>query len=175
VQRFTFISASPEATETLGRRLGEIIVPPALLLLRGDLGAGKTCFVRGLARGLGVPVDEPVTSPTYALMHHYQGRHDLYHFDLYRLSGWADLVEIGFDEYVEAGKIAVVEWSERADGAGLEGLEITFTLQDEDTRVIEIAATAEQDVELLLRLDQCIGRKPPALSALPPQHHKKTF
>jgi tRNA threonylcarbamoyladenosine biosynthesis protein TsaE len=87
-------------------------------------------------------------------MHHYQGRHDLYHFDLYRLSGWADLLEIGFDEYVESGKIVVVEWSERADGAGLEGLEIVFSLQDENTRVIEITATAEKDVELLLSLTQ---------------------
>ena len=146
MQRFTFLTTSPEETEALGRRLGEIMTPPALLLLRGDLGAGKTCFVRGLARGL------DVTSPTYALMHHYQGRHDLYHFDLYRLSGWSDLVEIGFDEYVEAGKIVVVEWSERAAGAGLEGLEITFSLQDENTRAIEITATAAKDVEMLLRL-----------------------
>jgi tRNA threonylcarbamoyladenosine biosynthesis protein TsaE len=154
VQRFTFLTNSPEETEALGRRLGEILAPPALLLLRGDLGAGKTCFVRGLARGLDVPADEPVTSPTYALMHHYQGRHDLYHFDLYRLSGWTDLLEIGFDEYVESGKIVVVEWSERAHGAGLEGLEITFTLQDEDIRAIEMAASAEKDVELLQRLTQ---------------------
>jgi tRNA threonylcarbamoyladenosine biosynthesis protein TsaE len=152
VQRFTFLTTSPEETEALGRRLGEILTPPVLMLLRGDLGAGKTCFVRGLARGLDVPADEPVTSPTYALMHHYQGRHDLYHFDLYRLSGWADLVEIGFDEYIEAGKIVVVEWSERADGAGLEGLEITFSLTDEETRTIEITATTEKDQELLLCL-----------------------
>jgi tRNA threonylcarbamoyladenosine biosynthesis protein TsaE len=154
VQRFTFLTTSPEETEALGRRLGEILAPPALLLLRGDLGAGKTCFVRGLARGLDVPAGEPVTSPTYALMHHYQGRHDFFHFDLYRLSGWMDLVEIGFDEYIESGKIVVVEWSERADGAGLEGLEITFTLQDKDIRAIEMAASAEKDVELLLRLTQ---------------------
>lgn len=154
MQRFTFLTTSPEATEALGRRLGAILIPPALLLLRGDLGAGKTCFVRGLARGLGVPADEPVTSPTYALMHHYQGRHDLYHFDLYRLSGRADLLEIGFEEYVDAGKIVVVEWSERADGAGLEGLEITFTLQDAETRSIEIIATTEKDVALLLTLAQ---------------------
>ena len=150
--RFNFLTVSPEETEALGRRLGEILIPPALLLLRGDLGAGKTCFVRGLARGLSVPADEPVTSPTYALMHHYQGRHDLYHFDLYRLSGWGDLLEIGFDEYLESGKIVVVEWSERAEGAGLEGLEIAFSLLDEETRSIEMTATAEKDVELLLSL-----------------------
>lgn len=150
--RLTFLTTSPEETEALGMRLGRILAPPALLLLRGDLGAGKTCFVRGLARGLDIPVDEPVTSPTYALMHHYQGRHDLYHFDLYRLSGWTDLVEIGFDEYIDSGKITVVEWSERADGAGLEGLEITFSLQDEETRSIEITATAKKDEALLLLL-----------------------
>lgn len=146
------MTTSPEETETLGYRLGAILEPPALLLLRGDLGTGKTCFVRGLARGLGVPADEPVTSPTYALMHHYQGRHDLYHFDLYRLCGWADLVEIGFDEYIAAGKIAVVEWSERADGAELEGLEISFSLQDEDTRIIDMTATTAADERLLALL-----------------------
>lgn len=151
MQRFTFLTKSSEETESLGRRLGEILAPPALLLLSGDLGAGKTCFVRGLARGLEVAADEPVTSPTYALMHLYQGRHDLYHFDLYRLSGWTDLLEIGFDEYVESGKIVVVEWSERAAGAGLEGLEISFSLLDENSRSIEVIATAEKDIALLLR------------------------
>ena len=152
MQRLTFLTRSPEETEALGRCLGEILAPPALLLLRGDLGSGKTCFVRGLARGLGVPADEPVTSPTYALMHHYQGRHDLYHFDLYRLDGWADLDEIGFDEYLAAEKIAVVEWSERADGAGLEGIQISMALQDEESRSIEITATTEKDAQLLIRL-----------------------
>ena len=152
MQRFTFFTTSPEGTEALGRRLGEILSPPALLLLNGDLGAGKTCFVRGLARGLDVAADEPVTSPTYALMHHYQGRHDLYHFDLYRLSGWGDLHEIGFDEYIESGKIVVVEWAERAAGAGLEGLEISFSLQDENSRSIEVTATAARDIALLQKL-----------------------
>lgn len=152
MQRLAFLARSPEETEALGRRLGEILEPPALLLLRGDLGSGKTCFVRGLARGLGVPDDEPVTSPTYALMHHYQGRHDLYHFDLYRLCGWADLAEIGFDECIAAEKITVVEWSERADGVELEGLQISFTLQKEESRLIEMTATAEKDARLLIRL-----------------------
>jgi len=154
MHRLRFLTTSPEETEDLGRRFGERLSPPALLLLRGDLGAGKTCFVRGLARGLGVPADEPVTGPTYALMHHYQGRHDLYHFDLYRLSGGADLHEIGFDEYVESEKIVVVEWSERAAGAGLEGLEISFYLRDENGRSIEVAATAEKDIALLQPLGQ---------------------
>jgi tRNA threonylcarbamoyladenosine biosynthesis protein TsaE len=152
VQRCTFFSTSPEETEALGRRLGAILSPPALLLLNGDLGAGKTCFVRGLARGLDVAADEPVTSPTYALMHHYQGRHDLYHFDLYRLTGWGDLHEIGFDEYVESDKIVVVEWAERAAGAGLEGLEISFSLRDENSRSIEVRATSAKDIALLQRL-----------------------
>ena len=152
--RRTFLTTSTQETEELGRRLGAILSPPAMLLLRGDLGAGKTCFVRGLARGLDVAADEPVTSPTYALMHHYQGRHDLYHFDLYRLSGWSDLLDIGFDEYIDSGKIIVVEWSERAGEAGLEGLEITFSVEDENTRSIEIVATAARDEDVLLQLSR---------------------
>lgn len=121
----------------MGRRLGEHLVPPALLLLRGGLGAGKTCFVRGLARGLDVPEDEPVTSPTFALMNHYRGRCDLYHFDLYRLAGADDLEEIGFSEFVQARGIVVVEWSERADGLDLGGLRIDIvTGADEENRII---------------------------------------
>lgn len=151
MQPLVFVTNSAEETELLGQRLGTILKPPALLLLRGDLGAGKTCFIRGLAHGLGVPADEPVTSPTYALMHHYQGRYDLYHFDLYRLSGWQDLEEIGFHETISAGKIAVVEWSERTDGAELEGIEILFSVQDEDRRSIAFTAKVEQDMALLNR------------------------
>lgn len=163
--RFTFVTTSPEETESLGQRLGLLLAPPALLLLRGDLGAGKTCFVRGLARGLGVPADEPVTSPTYALMHHYQGRHDLYHFDLYRLCGWSDLAEIGFDEYVSSGKIVVVEWSERAAGMGLEGMEITLSQQGEETRLLEMTATSEREAAVLFLL---AGETDGARLSLPP-------
>lgn len=152
MQSHTFLCSSPEETEDLGRRLGEILAPPALLLLCGELGAGKTCFVRGLARGLGVSPSEPVTSPTYALMHHYQGREELYHFDLYRLTGWDDLLEIGFDEYVDSGKIVVVEWAERAEAAGLDGLELHFSHVDEASRSIEIIAKQAAGGELLRHL-----------------------
>ena len=79
-------TASPAETRELGRMLGALISGPVTILLTGDLGAGKTCLVQGLARGLGVPVDEPVTSPTFTLMNLYQGRLALCHFDLYRLA-----------------------------------------------------------------------------------------
>lgn len=153
MQGRTFITTSPEETEALGCRLGALLVAPARLWLFGDLGSGKTCFVRGLAAGLGVPADEPVTSPTYALMHHYRGRCDLYHFDLYRLSGQSELDEIGFDEFAESAGVTVVEWSERIDTTRADGLRILFSLEPDDaTRRIEISAGSVRDKELLDRL-----------------------
>lgn len=149
----SFVTESPEETEALGERLGELLQPPALLLLRGELGAGKTCLVRGLARGLGVPTDEPVASPTYALMHQYRGRCDLYHFDLYRLSGSGELEEIGFDDYAEAHGVTVVEWSERAERVGLAGLRIELrVLEDSGRRSIEMTPGSDEDERLLARL-----------------------
>jgi tRNA threonylcarbamoyladenosine biosynthesis protein TsaE len=87
---------------------------PAVVALRGGLGAGKTAFVGGLARGLGV--EDRVTSPTFALVHEHAGRLPLFHFDLYRLGGPDDLDALGWDDYLDRGGVCAVEWSERADG-----------------------------------------------------------
>lgn len=138
---WSIATAGAAETETLGRLLGDLLVPPALLLLCGGLGAGKTCFTRGLARGLGLPEDEAVTSPTYTLMNHYVGRCELFHFDLYRLAGPADLDEIGFDETLQGGGVVVVEWSERTGLRDLGGLRVTFLpAGDEDRRLLEFVA-----------------------------------
>lgn len=107
-------TTSPEETEALGERLGNLLRAGDMLALFGDLGAGKTTLVRGLARGLGS--EDRVSSPTFVLMHLYDGRLPVYHFDAYRLSGPSDLLGIGADEYLEGDGVAVVEWSERAEG-----------------------------------------------------------
>jgi len=104
-------SRSASATEGLGEVLGSALRPDAVVALDGELGAGKTCFVRGLARGLGVTA--AVNSPTYTLMHEYPGRLTLYHFDAWMEGREAALLEDGGDAWFRAGGVAVVEWAAR--------------------------------------------------------------
>ncbi len=134
MKRLELVTTSPEQTRALGRLLGEILPPAALLLLTGDLGAGKTCFVQGLARGLQVPEDEAVTSPTFTLMNQYAGRIPLYHFDLYRLEGLGDLMDLGFEEYLHGDGVSVVEWAERAEGLEGEALCLHLEQVEDDSR-----------------------------------------
>lgn len=113
----SFISRSPKETLAFAEKLARRIKPGAVLLLHGDLGAGKTTFVKGLAKGLGVKDASEVKSPTFVIMHVYKTRIPLYHFDLYRLEKGADLDGIGFQDFLnDPAAIACVEWAERADG-----------------------------------------------------------
>lgn len=127
-------SAAPEETREIGRALGQALQEPALIRLSGELGAGKTCFVQGLARGLGVAEEEAVTSPTFTLMNHYHGRFDLYHFDLYRLDNADELIEMGMDEFLPGNGVAVVEWAERLSAGETATLSIHFGHAGEDHR-----------------------------------------
>ena len=111
-----FITNSPEETEKIGAAIGKIIPAGTVLAYRGDLGAGKTAFTRGLARGLGFT--EAVTSPTYTIVNEYlSGRLPLFHFDMYRLGGEDELFDIGWDDYLARNGVCAVEWSEQAAGA----------------------------------------------------------
>lgn len=104
----TYITHSPEETEKLGEALGRCLAPGTVLAYRGELGAGKTAFTRGLARGLGYR--EPVTSPTYTIVNEYLGgRLPLFHFDMYRLRCADDLWDIGWEDYLDRG--AYAPWS----------------------------------------------------------------
>ena len=105
------VSASPTETRALARRLSQCLVSGDVLLLQGDLGAGKTEFVKGLAEGL--QVTELVTSPTFTLLNVYHGAMPLYHFDLYRLDDAEELDNIGFAEFLGGDGVAVVEWPDR--------------------------------------------------------------
>lgn len=105
-------TASPEETEALGRCLGKRLGRGDVVALYGELGVGKTTLIRGICRELGV--EEPVTSPTFVLLHIYSGRLPVYHFDAYRLAGPGDLWEIGAEEYLGGEGVALVEWAERA-------------------------------------------------------------
>ena len=130
-----FITNSPEETEVLGEKLAKILTPGTILAYRGDLGAGKTAFTRGLARGLGCR--EQVTSPTYTIVNEYLGgRLPLFHFDMYRLRCADDLFDIGWDDYLERGGICAVEWSENVWDAMEDPITITIEKLGENNRRI---------------------------------------
>lgn len=126
-----FITNSPEETEKIGAAVGKIIPAGTVLAYRGDLGAGKTAFTRGLARGLGFT--EAVTSPTYTIVNEYLGgRLPLFHFDMYRLSSADDLFDIGWEDYLSRGGVCAVEWSEQVADALPEGtVYVTLTRHPE--------------------------------------------
>lgn len=104
---------SLQETEEAGAQLAQKLAPGDVVALFGGLGMGKTAFVAGLARGLGVT--DHVSSPTFALVHEYRGKLPLYHFDMYRVTGFDDLYSTGFYDYLEAGGVCAVEWSENIE------------------------------------------------------------
>ncbi|MBE6929147.1 MAG: tRNA (adenosine(37)-N6)-threonylcarbamoyltransferase complex ATPase subunit type 1 TsaE [Clostridia bacterium] len=111
-----YISRSPEETERIGEQTAAALRPGDVLAMSGDLGAGKTAFVRGLARGLGL--DDRVTSPTFAIVNEYrEGNIPLFHFDMYRLGSSEELYDIGWEDYLREGGVCAVEWSENVDDA----------------------------------------------------------
>jgi tRNA threonylcarbamoyladenosine biosynthesis protein TsaE len=111
---FNLLSSAPEQTQALGERLGRLLRGDEVVLVSGELGAGKTVFIKGLATALGIPAAE-VVSPSYVLMNLYSGQYDLYHFDLYRLGVMPEAVENPVDECLGAGVLAV-EWAQYLDG-----------------------------------------------------------
>ena len=133
------ISNSVEDTEALGTKLAARLSPGDIVAFTGDLGAGKTAFTRGLARGLGV--EERVTSPTFTIVNEYEGdRLPLFHFDMYRLGSSDELFDIGWEDYLARGGVCAVEWSEIVDDA-LEGSVIRVDIRRGGTdsqRVITI-------------------------------------
>ena len=132
-----FLSNSPEQTEAVGAALAKHLKPGTVLAYRGDLGAGKTAFTRGLARGLGC--GEIVTSPTYTIVNEYlSGRLPLFHFDMYRLASSDDLWDIGWEDYLERGGVCAVEWSENVDDAMENAIYITISKTGEESRRITI-------------------------------------
>jgi len=110
---FIWISDSPQGTYHFGKFLGENLQSGDLVALCGELGAGKTCLTQGIARGLGVPDEYQITSPTFTIINEYPGRLTLYHLDLYRLSGVQDLEGIGYEDCFNDRSVVVMEWAEK--------------------------------------------------------------
>ena len=132
-----FITHSPEETEKIWEALAKSLQPGTILAYRGDLGAGKTAFTRGLARGLGCK--ETVTSPTYTIVNEYLGgRLPLFHFDMYRLASSDDLWDIGWEDYLDREGVCAVEWSENVQDAMENAITVTIEKLGETTRQITI-------------------------------------
>lgn len=132
-----YISNSPAETEALGEALAARLTAGTVVAFTGDLGAGKTAFTRGLARGLGVP--DRVTSPTFTIVNEYEGgRLPLFHFDMYRLGSADDLFDIGWEDFLRRGGICAVEWSETVQEA-----------LDADTIYVDIRRGAEDNQRVL--------------------------
>ena len=131
------LTTSEEETESAGERLAASLATGDVVLLYGDLGAGKTAFVRGLARGLGASADD-VSSPTFTIVHEYSGRARLYHVDLYRLEP-SEVDDLGLDDLVSADGIVAIEWAERWTGRPDDAIEIRIEDAGEDRRLIRVS------------------------------------
>ncbi len=132
-----FLSNSVEQTEEFAEEFSKNLNGNEIIAMYGELGAGKTAFARGLARGLGV--EDTISSPTFAIVNEYQGVYPIYHFDMYRIESWNDLDSIGFFDYVDNGVI-LIEWSENIEGALPDDI-IRITInktKDENKRIIKI-------------------------------------
>ena len=142
-----FITHSPAETEALGAALANILPSGTVLAYEGDLGAGKTAFTRGLARGLGIL--DPVTSPTYTIVNEYLGgRIPLFHFDMYRLHSADDLFDIGWEDYLERGGVCAVEWSENVEEALESPIVVTIEKLGEESRKITVTGGKIHDFSL---------------------------
>ena len=132
-----FLTTTPEQTEALGERLAAALHGGEIIAYRGELGAGKTAFTRGLARGLGISMR--VTSPTYTIVNEYTGgRLPLFHFDMYRLHDADDLFDIGWEDYLKRGGVCAVEWSENVAEAMTGAITVTIEKTADDARRITI-------------------------------------
>jgi len=122
----TYISKNEKDTEAIGERFASALKGGAVVAMYGDLGAGKTAFVRGMAKGMGL--DCMVSSPTFTIVNEYLGERELIHFDMYRLSSADELFDIGWEDYISRGAVCAVEWSENVEDA-FYGDEIIVTIE----------------------------------------------
>lgn len=142
---FRFVTNTPEETESLAERLAKTLKGGEIIAFKGSMGMGKTCFTRGLAKGLGF--NGQVSSPTFAIVNEYLGgRFPLYHFDMYRIESWEDLYSCGYFDYMEMGGVIAAEWSENIENA-LDGKVITVSFEklSENTREIIISGEINED------------------------------
>lgn len=166
MKELLFHSPSEECTLLLGVTIGKLLDPGDIIALHGELGAGKTLLVRGIAQGLGVPSNNRVTSPTFTIINEYSGRLYLYHLDLYRISGPDDLESFPWEESLFGSGVAAIEWPERLGGLlPVDRWEISMTVTGEESRTISISGHGQNaerlpnwasELEAIRRNRRCI-------------------
>jgi tRNA threonylcarbamoyladenosine biosynthesis protein TsaE len=151
--QYQVTSRSREDTLKLGQTIGQAATGRLIIALMGDLGSGKTVFVKGLAKGLAVPEAFMITSPSYTLINEYPGRVPLFHADLYRLSNAIDIESTGLFDTMVADGVLAIEWAERLDQQSLaQDMLIHFTIKKDDTREISITGCGQTGLKLLKEL-----------------------
>jgi tRNA threonylcarbamoyladenosine biosynthesis protein TsaE len=136
----TLSTHGPDETLALGRHMGSLLEAGDVVALIGDLGAGKTCLAKGIARGLDVPESSYVRSPSFMILNMYPGRHTLHHLDLYRIHSPAELEDLGYREIFYGEGVTVIEWADKIDSLlPEEHLRVCLDFQDETGRVITLA------------------------------------
>ena len=154
MQSWQVITGSARETRQLGQLFGGLAEAGLVVLLSGQLGAGKTCFAQGVGTGLGLAPSSPVTSPSYTLLNIHQGRLPFYHFDLYRLTQVDDLADLGYDEYAEGDGLTMVEWADRMTGALSSSIDVAIEPLGGEQRKIRFVARDDRGAELLGQLVQ---------------------
>jgi tRNA threonylcarbamoyladenosine biosynthesis protein TsaE len=150
-----FISHSPEETLRLGAFLGNHLTNGSVVALSGELGSGKTCLTQGIAKGLQVPDDFYVTSPSYTLINEYPGRLPLFHVDLYRIGNMVELEETGLDEIMGCDGVTVIEWVEKIiELLPKERLFISIAVLDHQARDFHLTGCGQSALNLM---DKCMG------------------
>jgi len=143
-------SSSAEETFELGKALGALLFPGALVAFSGDLGAGKTCCAQGIAMGLGVEDRSMITSPTFTLIQEYQGRVPIYHFDVYRLTHEDEMYDLGYEEYFYGDGVTLVEWAERIETfLPQDCLRVHLHIEADLSRTLRLRSTDERYARLL--------------------------
>lgn len=149
-EKIEIISNSAAQTIEIARLIGGKLKDGDLLALSGELGSGKTCFTKGLALGLGVSDDYQITSPTFTLINEYPARCKLYHFDVYRLNGYSELEDLGYEEYLSGDGVVVIEWAEKiSKQIPSDSIFINFEYLDENSRKMIIRGLKSRLSELI--------------------------
>lgn len=151
MNEFFFHSPGEECSLLLGRKIGELLQAGDILALWGELAAGKTLLTRGIARGLGVPPEERITSPTFTIINEYPGRLHLFHLDLYRLSGAEELDTLPWQEALFGNGVAVIEWPERLGSLlPVNRWDIEFSITGEETRTMLLRCQGQKNRERMV-------------------------
>lgn len=153
IDQLCLTSRSPDQTRRLGETIGRHLNGRTAIALSGNLGSGKTVFVQGIARGLSVPTEYPVTSPTYTFINEYPGRLRLIHADLYRISAAEELIDIGFDDMFNENNVVAIEWADRIGSEEISfDIDVRIRIIDDTTREFHFFFYGRNHANLINRL-----------------------